>query len=99
MNNRFSKTEVIEMNKLSYCKIMKDIKYLKPVLKSELNNHYVRLSQRNIESFKEQNKLILYQLHVGKEHYLSHPNFVFLKLITKFRICDHNLEIELGSSI
>jgi len=31
-----------------------------------------------------------------REHYLSHQNFEFPKLITKFRICDHTIEIVLG---
>ena len=58
MNNGFPKTEVIVMNQLAYRKIMKDIKYLKPVLKSELNDHYVY--SLNV-ILKEQNTLILYQ--------------------------------------
>lgn len=32
----------------------------------------------------------------GTNLIMSHPNFEFRKLIAKFRICDHNLEAELG---
>ena len=50
-------TEVLEKNNPSSCKRMKDIKSLKPDLKSELTNHYVRHSKSNTELFIEQTKL------------------------------------------
>ena len=82
--------DMIEMDKLSSCKTKKDIKSLKPVLKSELKNHYIKLSNLYIECLTEQNKLFLYKhlkLNDERKFYLSHPNFEFRKLITIFRIC------------
>ena len=78
--------DMIEMDKLSSCKTKKDIKSLKPVLKSELKNHYIKLSNLYIECLTEQNKLFLYKhlkLNDEREFYLSHPNFEFCKLIKK----------------
>ena len=51
--------DMIEMDKLSSCKTKKDIKSLKPVLKSELKNHYIKLFNLYIECLTEQNKLFL----------------------------------------
>ena len=49
------------MNKISHCKTMKNIKCLKPDLKSELTNHYVRLPKSNFECLKAQNKLFSFK--------------------------------------
>ena len=40
---------------------MKNIKCLKPDLKSELTNHYVRLPKSNFECLKAQNKLFSFK--------------------------------------
>ena len=55
--------DMIEMDKLSSCKTKKDIKSLKPVLKSELKNHYIKLSNLYIECLTEQNKLFLHNIN------------------------------------
>ena len=47
----------------------------------------------------ESNKLFLYKqlkTSMNKEYYVSSENLEYRKLITKFRISDHSLEIEKG---
>lgn len=75
--------DMIEMDKLSSCKTKKDIKSLKPVLKSELKNHYIKISNLYIECLTEQNKLFLYKhlkLNDERGFYLSHQILNFANL-------------------
>ena len=46
---------------------------------------------------REQNKLLLYKhLKLTLLVFVTQKNFEFLKLITKLRICDHNIVIKFG---
>ena len=72
---------------------------MKNNIKEAIFNQYDKLCKTSIEKLNERNKLFLYKLlkiNTDRDFYLSHSNFEFRKLVTKFRICDHSLELEVG---
>ena len=77
----------------------KDIQKIKTEVKKVFTESYNTLYDTKIQNFDDKNKLFLYKQlksSLSKEFYLSSENFEHRKLITKFRISDHNLEIEKG---
>ena len=85
--------------RLTTCKTLKEVKTLKNSIKEAIFNQYDKLCKTSIEKLNERNKLFLYKLlkiNTDRDFYLSHSNFEFRKLVTKFRICDHSLELEVG---
>ena len=68
--------------------------------KAELSDYYEKLITTKLHSFDESSKLFIYSKIKNtfntEKYLLNINNFNSRQLITKFRISDHNLEIELG---
>ena len=72
----------------------------KQILKSTVHEYYKNLSTNKLSNLDESSKLYIYsklKTSFQLEDYLINlKNFNSRQLLTKFRISDHNLEIELG---
>ena len=78
----------------------KEVKYkVKNLCKNVIKENYDKLLLDKISKFDNTSKLHLYsklKSEIGLSNYLKIPNFNSRKILTKFRISDHNLEVELG---
>ena len=81
-------------------KPFKEIKYkVKNQNKNVIKEYYDKLILDKISKFDNSSKLHLYsklKTEIGLPEYLKTQNFNSRKILTKFRISDHNLEVEIG---
>ena len=91
----------IDIELIHDCKDLKQTHSLKSIIKRNALNYYKNKVCEKINSLNENNKNFLYKyIKISKdntpEYYLTHPNKEKRKLITKFRVSDHDLLIETG---
>ena len=85
------------VGRIDICNNIKDIKYLKPLIKKNLNKNYTKLLENKINNLNENNKLYLFKqvkLSPDEEFYLTNEDLNIRRCFTKIRISDHNLENE-----
>ena len=71
----------------------------KKIFKESIQNFYEKVIFKKLQSFDNSSKLFLYSklnTNIEFEKYLSLENFNSRQLLTKFRISDHALEVEVG---
>ena len=73
----------------------------KAYYKKELGNQYIKKYEEKLQNLDTNSKLILFKFiqsnhNYNLQYYLHNFNFEYRKLICKFRISDHSLEIEQG---
>ena len=87
----------INQNMNCSCKISVN----KVLYKRELGNQYIKKYEEKLQNLDTNSKLILFKSiqfnhPYNLQYYLRNFNFEYRKLICKFRISDHSLEIEKG---
>lgn len=89
-----------DLNQILNCKNITETNRLKDKINLSVKQYYLKLSNNKIASLTDNNKNYLYKYLKNETEenlfYLSHPNKEKRKLITKFRISDHDLLIETG---
>ncbi len=88
-----------DLNRILNCKTSKQTKNLKREIKDNVNEYFKKLNKDKLNKLNEENKNFLYKfLNIGNDNrfYLTHPNKIYRKNISKFRVSDHNLLIETG---
>ena len=89
----------IDLNEINNCQSLKETKQKKQNIKNNINTYYVNLIENKINTLIDKNKIYLYKFiksAYSMEYYLSHPNKESRKYLTKFRLSDHDLLIEIG---
>lgn len=89
----------LDCERLSSCTTKTNIFSIKSYVKDKSLNYYTNLNYVKLSNLNNQNKIFLYKSlksDFEKEFYLTYSNFETRKLISKFRISDHSLEIETG---
>lgn len=99
--NIFNEVELDFMDYGSFDKPFSKIKHvLKEKFKKAIYNLYNHKIQNKLYSLTDSSKLYLYsklKTEIKLENYLiKETNFKTRQLITKFRVSDHNLEVEIG---
>ena len=88
-----------DLNKITGCKNLKEVKRLKNEIKSNVIKYYKSLNAKKLEKLNYDNKNFLYK-HINTcsndKYYLAHPNKITRQKISKFRVSDHDLLIETG---
>lgn len=95
-----SEESKIDLELINNCKTIKQVKNIKPVIKKSVINYYKNIVDDQINNLNDSNKNYLYKFlkinNNEEEYYLSHPNKDTRKILTKFRVSDHELLIETG---
>ena len=74
-------------------------KSIKCNIKKSITDHYEKLTLAKVSKFDTSSKLCLYEklkTNCKLELYLKNNNFTYRKLLSKFRLSDHSLGIEVG---
>ena len=99
--NIFEEFDLEDADINQFDKSFNQIKHsLKKKIKSAIHDTYSKKVQSKLSSLTDSSKIFLYSKIKSEfkiENYLTDmPNFKTRQLLTKFRVSDHNLEIEVG---
>ena len=91
----------VDLEKIKEYSLKKITKSTRDKIKSEIKSFYENLFKKKITDIDDNSKLKIYKTlknsgNISEENYLSCPKLEYRKLITKYRISDHNLLIEKG---
>lgn len=91
----------LDLEKIKEYSLKKITKSTRDKIKSEIKSVYENLFKKKITDIDDNSKLKIYKTlknsgNISEENYLSCPKLEYRKLITKYRISDHNLLIEKG---
>jgi hypothetical protein len=81
------------------CRCLENLNFGKVKVRSTLKFYYENLINNKLSKLDQKSKLFLIsnlKQHLSVESSLSISNFEYRKLITKLRISEHNLLIEMG---
>ena len=92
-----------DIESIEKCQTIKEVKQYKHIIKDSSNDYNKNIILNKIKDLNGNNKVYLYkflkQNENEMEYYLSHPDRNVRLILTKFRLSEHNLLIEIGRNL
>jgi hypothetical protein len=92
-----------DIESIEKCQTIKEAKQYKHIIKDSSNDYNKNIILNKIKDLNGNNKVYLYkflkQNENEMEYYLSHPDRNVRLILTKFRLSEHNLLIEIGRNL
>ena len=90
-----------QQNQLKKYQTIKEVKQYKHIIKNSSNDYNKNLILNKIQNLNVNNKIYLYKFlnENEMEYYLSHPDRNVRLILTKFRLSEHKLLIEIGRNL